>query len=68
MRCYRSFLNFLFKDRATYEDVRRKNPSIMIRDFDELQPLVRKRKLGWFRYILLSSGLAGQSERKKRQR
>ena len=57
MRCYLSLLNISYKDHATNEDVRKKIQAA-IGENDELQTMVKKRKLRWFGHVSRSSGLA----------
>ena len=57
VRCYRRLLNILYKDHVTNEEVRRKIQAV-IGEYDELQTLVKKRKLRWFGHVSRSSGLA----------
>ena len=54
MRCYRRLLNILFKDHVTNEGVRRKIQAV-IREYDELLAMVKKRKLGWVGHVSRSS-------------
>ena len=72
MRCYRRLLNISYKGYVTNEEVCRKIKAA-IGVYDELQTLVKKRKLRWFGHVSRSSGLAkdnptGHSERKKKKR
>ena len=57
MRCYHKLLNISYKDHVTNEEVRRKIQTV-IREYDELLTLVKKRKLRWFGHVSRSSGLA----------
>ena len=57
MRCYLSLLNISYKDHVTNEDVRKKIQAA-IGENDELQTMVKKRKLRWFGHVSRSSGLA----------
>ena len=50
MRCYRRLLNILYKDHVTNKEVRTKIQAT-IREYDELQTLVKKRKLRWFGHV-----------------
>ena len=73
MRCYRRLLNISYKDHVVSEEVRRKIQAA-IGEYDELQTVVKKRKLRWFGHVSRSSGLAKtilqgtvKGKRKKRQ-
>ena len=57
MRWYRRLLNISYKDHITNEEVRRKIQAV-IGEYDDLQTLVKKRKLRWFGHTSRSSGLA----------
>ena len=57
MRFYRRLLNISCKDHVTTEEVHRKIQAA-IREYDELQTMVKKQKLGGFDYVSRSSGLA----------
>ena len=71
MRCYRRLSNISYKNHVTNEEVRTKIQAA-IGVYDELQTLVKKRKLRWFGHVSRSSGLAKTilqgSERKKKKR
>ena len=54
---YRRLLNISYKDRVTNEEVCRKI-QVAIGEYDGLLTLVKKRKLRWFGYVLMCSGLA----------
>ena len=57
MGCFWRLLNISYKDHVTNEEVRRKIQAA-IGKYDELQTLVKKRKLRWFGHVSRSSGLA----------
>ena len=57
MRCYRRLLNISYKYHVTSEEVHRKIQTV-IKEYDELMTLVKKRKLKWFSHVSRSSGLA----------
>ena len=72
MRFYRGLLNILYKDHVTNEEVRRKIQAV-IREYDELLALVKKRKLRWFGHVsrffwFSENNPTGHCERKKKKK
>ena len=57
MRCYRSILNFSYKDYVTNEEVHNRIQNA-IGVHDDLLTMVKKRKLRWYGHISRSSGMA----------
>ena len=57
MRCYRRLLNISYKDHLTNKEVRNRIQNA-IGVHDDLQTMVKKRKLRWYGHISRSSGMA----------
>ena len=57
MRCYRRLLNISYKDHVTNEEVRNRIQDA-IGVHDDLQTMVKKRKLRWYGHISRSSGMS----------
>ena len=57
MRCYRRLLNISYKEHVTNEEVRKRIQNA-IGVHDDLQTIVKKRKLRWYGHISRSSGIA----------
>ena len=56
MRCYRKILH-IYKDHVTNEEVRAKKQQA-IGPHEDLQTIVKRRKLQWYGHVSRSSGLA----------
>ena len=57
MRCYRKILHILYKDHVTNEEVRAKIQQA-IGPHEDLQTIIKRRKLQWYGHASRSSGLA----------
>ena len=57
MRCYRKMLHISYKDHVTNEEVRAKIQQA-IGPHEDLQTIVKRRKLQWYGHVSRSSGLA----------
>ena len=57
MRCYRKILRISYKDHVTNEEIRAKIQQT-IGPYEDLQTIVKRRKLQWYGHVFRSSGLA----------